>query len=250
MNVKTLDFIKKSTSLYGTTKFDYTYTDYNRSRSKVTIICKKHDEKFEQTPDNHLQNHNGCKTCHAEYKRLKHANTTDVFISQALLVHSDKYDYSHVDYINNKTKINIKCSTHGMFTQTPNNHINLRQGCPHCFDISRGVSRRMSLLTFISKARQVHGEFYNYSEVVYTNTHTQVTILCKKHGAFNQSPSDHIYSQAGCPKCMSSKGENIIRQVLLQQNVLFVEQKTFDGCRSDLNKKLRFDFFSQPTIRL
>ena len=36
-----------------------------------------------------------------------------------------------VKYVNNKTKVTIKCKHHGMFEQQPNNHIS-GQGCPKC----------------------------------------------------------------------------------------------------------------------
>lgn len=46
------------------------------------------------------------------------------FISKAILVHGNKYDYSKVEYINNHTKVCIICPEHGEFWQTPNNHLN------------------------------------------------------------------------------------------------------------------------------
>lgn len=53
---------------------------------------------------------------------------------------------------------------------------------------------------FIRKARQVHGEKYDYSKVVYVNNHTKVAIVCPVHGEFLQAPHSHI-SGRGCPKC-------------------------------------------------
>ena len=51
------------------------------------------------------------------------------FIEKANLVHNNKYDYSLVNYINNKTKIKIICKLHGIFEQTPDSHLRGR-GCP------------------------------------------------------------------------------------------------------------------------
>jgi len=53
---------------------------------------------------------------------------TSYWINQAREVHGDKYDYSLVDYINNRTKVKI-ISQHGVFEQTPNSHLN-GCGCP------------------------------------------------------------------------------------------------------------------------
>ena len=43
--------------------------------------------------------------------------TTEEFIQKARLVHGDLYDYSKVEYINSKTKVNLICNEHGNFNQ-------------------------------------------------------------------------------------------------------------------------------------
>ena len=57
--------------------------------------------------------------------------TTEEFIRKAKEVHSDKYDYSLVNYINAHTKIKIICPIHGAFEQNPYAHLQ-RQGCRLC----------------------------------------------------------------------------------------------------------------------
>jgi len=57
--------------------------------------------------------------------------TTDEFISKAKEKHSNKYDYSLVDYINSTTKVKIICPEHGVFEQTPNYHLR-GYGCIKC----------------------------------------------------------------------------------------------------------------------
>ena len=44
--------------------------------------------------------------------------TTDDFIKRSKNIHGDKYDYSLVEYINQKTKVKIICPVHGIFDQT------------------------------------------------------------------------------------------------------------------------------------
>ena len=53
------------------------------------------------------------------------SNTYD-FIEKSKKIHGDKYDYSKVKYINNKTKVCIICQIHGEFWQTPDAHL---RGC-------------------------------------------------------------------------------------------------------------------------
>ena len=53
---------------------------------------------------------------------------------------------------------------------------------------------------FIKRAREVHGDRYDYSKVEYVNNNTKVCIVCPEHGEFTQSPHKHL-SGHGCTKC-------------------------------------------------
>jgi hypothetical protein len=119
--------------------------------------------------------------------------TTEQFIEKAKAVHGDKYDYSLVDYRNAKTKVKIICPEHGSFEQTPNNHLS-GNNCPKCSD------KKLNTEEFIEKARNVHGDRYNYSIVVYNNKQTKVKIICPIHGDFEQRPDSHLNGN-GCPHC-------------------------------------------------
>lgn len=59
------------------------------------------------------------------------------FIGESNIVHCDKYDYSKVEYVNNKTKVMIVCPDHGEFQQRPDMH-KQGQGCPKCANLVRG----------------------------------------------------------------------------------------------------------------
>lgn len=59
----------------------------------------------------------------------KKLNIND-FIKRSELIHINKYDYSLVEYVNNKTKVDIICPKHGKFKQTPKNHLINKAGCP------------------------------------------------------------------------------------------------------------------------
>lgn len=90
------EFIKRAIEKHGD-KYDYSKVEYKDATSKVCIICKEggHGE-FYQTPGNHIKGC-GCSKC-SGLKKL----TTEEFIKKAKEVHEDKYDYSKVEYKNNK----------------------------------------------------------------------------------------------------------------------------------------------------
>lgn len=55
---------------------------------------------------------------------------------------------------------------------------------------------------FIEKAVRKHGDVYDYSKVIYVRSTEKVTIICRKHGEFLQTPAHHV-SGKGCPICKS-----------------------------------------------
>ncbi len=118
------------------------------------------------------------------------------FIERAIAVHGNKYNYDLVDYKTNDTKVAIVCKDHGVFYQAPAKHILLKNGCPTC-----GGSLKLTTEIFIEQARQVHGNFYDYSKVEYKNARTGVVIVCPKHGDFKQSKDSHINKRNRCRKC-------------------------------------------------
>lgn len=126
--------------------------------------------------------------------------STEEFITKARMRHGDRYDYSKVSYVNQKTPVTIICPIHGEFYQRPNNHY-MGAGCPVC-----SGNKCYDTTSFIAKAKAVHGDEYDYSKVSYHNCKTKVVIICHRHGAFEQTPTKHLSGQ-GCPLCSQAKLE-------------------------------------------
>ena len=117
------EFIKGARKKHGD-KYDYSKVDYVNKRTKVCIICHEHGE-FWQTPSSHLQG-KGCPICGGTSTLTK-----EELIKKARKVHDNKYNYTKVEYVNNKTKVCIICPEHGEFWQTPYDHF-YGCGCPKC----------------------------------------------------------------------------------------------------------------------
>ena len=192
----TEEFVQKAKEIHGD-KYDYSKVEYKSSHTKVTIICPEHGE-FEQKPSNHL-NGQGCSRCGLENRSELRRCTIEDFIKKAKAVHGDKYDYSKVEYKSARTKVTIICPDHGEFEQFPNNHL-LGQGCLNCGRISMADNRRGSTEGFIKKAKEIHGDKYDYGKVDYKGSKEAVCIICPDHGEFYQKSGDHI-SGRGCPRC-------------------------------------------------
>ncbi len=130
------------------------------------------------------------------------SGTKDSFISKAIEVHGDRYDYSLVEYIKSRIKVKIRCYKHGIFKQTPNKHL-MEQGCPKC---ARELKHYNELTTesFIAKAKEIHGDKYDYSLVEYKKSRFKVKIICHKHGIFEQTPNNHLMKMK-CIKCANEE---------------------------------------------
>ena len=130
-------------------------------------------------------------------------STTSEFIQKAERVHGDRFDYSLVSYINNTTKVLIRCRKHGEFLQNPSSHLSGRIGCTECVKEKTSESRSSNTEEFIKKSKAIHGDKYDYSKVQYVKNYMKVTIICKRHGEFQQTPQTHLGH--GCPSCKKTK---------------------------------------------
>lgn len=182
---------------HGENTYDYSKVIYVNSMTKVIISCPKHGD-FEQTPSHH-KGGQGCKKCGYKKNGDKKRNTTEKFIAESKGIHGDRYDYSKVIYINSNKKVIIVCPEHGDFKQLPASHTQ-GFGCWRCGCEYRGNQKRKSCEDFIKEAKEKWGDEYDYSKVVYINTHKKVTIVCREHGDFKQTPNSHLQGQR-CPQC-------------------------------------------------
>ena len=191
----TENFIEKAKKVHDD-KYDYSLVDYKSAIEKVKIICPKPGHgTFEQSPNKHLGGR-GCPICGVS----RESNTTEDFIKKAKKVHGNKYDYSLVNYDKAIKKVKIICHSHGIFEQSPNQHLSGR-GCPIC-----AGNLKSNTEDFIKKAKKVHDDKYDYSLVDYKGAVEKVKIICPKsgHGIFEQEPSNHLDGQ-GCPICGSER---------------------------------------------
>ena len=111
--------------------YDYSEVVYTRGDVKVPITCKLHEERFLQTPANHLYGFAGCSVCAKLKTRKALGHTKDDFVKACHKIHSNKYDYSKVIYENWESMITIGCPYHGDFIQQANSH-KQGTGCPTC----------------------------------------------------------------------------------------------------------------------
>ena len=177
-------------------KYDYSLMDYKFMKSKIKIQCRIHGI-FEQTPRAHFNGHQ-CPKCSLVSSGQKRRRSIIKLIDQFNKKHGTKYDYSLVESVPANQKIKINCKDHGVFKQLPSSHLN-GSGCPTC--AKNGVRNKFDI---IKEFENIHGKKYDYSSMKYRRPKTQIDIICRFHGVFRQTPSNHLEGN-GCPICSGKK---------------------------------------------
>lgn len=121
------------------------------------------------------------------------------FIKKCEIMYGEEFDLSKIAYVNNKTKVLIGCKKHGYFEVTPLNFLHGHK-CPKCSK----YSNRYTTQEWVEKAKQIHGNKYDYSRAEYISANDKVCIICPEHGEFWQKPSNHL-NGFGCAKCKIKK---------------------------------------------
>jgi hypothetical protein len=233
-------FIEEAKDIHGDI-YDYSKVEYISTGKHIIIICKEHGH-FNQKPVKHLSGQ-GCIECGFISSSDKRRKTLEQFIKEAKDIHRDIYDYSKVVYISTHEDVIIECKYHGEFNQEPASHLS-GNGCVECGVISSSDKRRKTLEKFIKEATDIHGDTYDYSKVVYISTHEHVTIGCKEHGDFNQTPHIHL-RDSGCPLCGIENGSNKRRKTLEQ----FIKEATdIHGDTYDYSKVIYISTDEHVTI--
>ena len=155
--------------------------------------------------------------------------TTDEFIKKANQIHNNYYSYEQTNYVDTNIMVDITCPVHGVYKQKPKKHLHKKRGCKKCADIKNGAKKTKTLDKFVQDARTIHGNKYDYSQVDYVNNNTQVSIICKSHGVFLQTPHDHLGNH-GCTECQIELSADARRKPLEQfiKDAIAVHGDTYD----------------------
>lgn len=187
-------FIAKAKSIYGD-KFDYSKSEYTFSSVPIEIGCKIHGS-FWQRSHGHFKGV-GCPICNRRWSLPE-------FVEKANSYHQNKYDYSLIKEpsILGEAYLAIICKTHGPFQQKAKDHMRQR-GCSLCGRERAVNSLNKTQEEFITQAKIVHNNIYDYSKVIYSKYHKKVEIICEAHGSYWQTPANHLHKtlQQGCPTC-------------------------------------------------
>lgn len=229
-------FFKKAKEKWGN-KYDYSKTLIKSRINHVTITCPIHGD-FVVIPGNHIskgKNVGGCPKCS---QIISHKAAMEKGEKKLLSIikekFGNKYSLEKFKYKGDKEKVTLICPKHGEFSMTYNNLINSK-GCPQCTKENAFKNKKngeTNESVFITEAKKIHGDKYDYSKVIYKNSHAKICIVCPEHGEFYQTPNNHL-SGYGCAKC-GNKNHNVQKKILQYDlNGNFI--KEWNNCQEIIN---------------
>ena len=149
------------------------------------------------------------------------------FIERAKKIHGDKYDYSKVEYVNNRTKVCIICPEHGEFWQIPYHHLK-GNGCKKCanYNLWKEKRKKIDFIEFKKRIIEKFGDIYDFSKTKYVDTHTKI-IIGYNGKFFETLPS----------KLMTNSQKNPIKHDFIENTEDFIKKsKSIYGDKYDYSK--------------
>ena len=214
--------------------YEYDESTFVNVSTPMTLFCKKHGA-FNQKPVSH-KNGRGCSKCGRDRIKASLLTSWNDVLRSFKKIHGNRFTYNSKSYKDLDTSMEMFCSLHGKFLQTPKNHRNGSK-CNECAIIESSQKRILPWSDVLKSFKSVHRDEYDYVESTYISTDENMEIICKKHGSFFQDPAGHKNGR-GCPICKSSRGEKAIGHYLMDRDIQFIHQKKY----RDLGKK-RFDIY-------
>lgn len=179
-----------------------------------------------------------CPRCAKKAAGAKQRVPFETFLEKAKKQFGNRYEYDPTTYKGIKQRVRIKCPIHGWFTQLGSEHLKSKTGCPRCSKTNRynQTTQTDAFVTFLTRARKVHGKKYAYDDRTFVSAHVPTRIYCDHHGWFEQLPTVHIDQASGCPRCVGqiSKGEDEIAKLIESLGATVIRQFPLGKRRIDI----------------
>ena len=223
-------------SIHGD-RYDYSEVIYVKSKDKVKIKCLVDGHGiFPMSSIKHKLGGN-CHKCARIEGAKKAADSKRASLSSVLSnfrrIHGNEYDYSKVEYVNNKEEVEIICSKHFSFPMTPLNHVN-GQKCPKC----RG--KNLTTADYKEIIIEKFGDIYDLNALEYTGYNNKFTLKCKTHGEFDRYPR-YLMEGNGCPDCIKARENKTSKKRILKNSRFFLPVDIFNQFNKIHNFKYTYD---------
>lgn len=218
-----IEFVKSEFIKYGFTLLDF---NYKNTGTPLSCICKC-GELTETTLDA-VRRGSGCMKCGIESRSKKSKLSYD-FVKDYFLQY--RYILLEDTYVNWETKMKYRCDK-GHINYMHWNAFKNGSRCPDC-----SPQYKKKTIEFVRNEFEKYG--YKLLDDVYINNETPLNYKCPKGHMGKITWANFQFGQR-CGKCDESKGERKIYDYLKVNNIIFIREYKFKGCKN--KKSLPFDF--------
>tara|TARA_B110000259_G_scaffold162191_1_gene186790 strand:- start:50 stop:1447 length:1398 start_codon:yes stop_codon:yes gene_type:complete len=190
------EVVKRLEKIFKDEKYNYEFIRYKGTRKEIKVFCPKKNHGFFERRPEILFKKRGCFRC------LKDRDK-QTFINKVNKIHSKKYDYSLVNYVNYHQNIIVICDVegHGHFTVTPDNHHYNKSGCPICGRLKLSLNQRKTQKKFIKEFRKLFKNKYSLKKLTYQGAKVPIIIICNNHGEHTTTPDSILRGNKPCFDC-------------------------------------------------
>lgn len=212
--------------------------EYVSAVTKIKCNCLICSYEWDATP-NHLLNGKGCPKC-AKTKIANALRKSDkTFIGEIRMVNPNIKIVGK--YINNKTKVDCRCSIcNNEWSAIPLNLLR-GEGCPKCANNKKSYTRRKNTKEFVDRMKSVNPNIKIIGKYVKSNV--KIECQCLICGNEWMAKPNHLLNNRGCPFCEKSKGECKIERFLKDNGICYTPQKKFNNLIGLSGRKLSYDFY-------
>ena len=209
---------------------------YINSDTKIMHKCRVCGHTWEAFSFNILKG-SGCPKCANNKKSKDRALTISEYVEKLIYINPNIEFIG--DYKNTNTRAMHICKVCGNEWMAYPSNILSGKGCKKCSDKNSADIRRKPHDVYVMQVNNTNPNIIVLDE--YINARVPIKHKCKicEH-EWNVSP-DSILCGHGCPRCIKSNGEKMVGEYLIEHQIKFESQYTFNNCRN--KKPLPFDFY-------
>jgi hypothetical protein len=227
VETKNKTFFEKSVELHKN-NFDYSLSKYVNAKTKIKIICIKHNFVFEQTPDKHLRSKYPCTICLKENRTYNKGNPGSFEYYEKKYLNNRFKNYEYVEGNGWNMIIKLTCEKHGEEFVSIGNLRKRKYSCEACSKIYVGNMKIIDKTSTEHELKKIHPTL-KFDLINYVKRSVKIKCICEKHGEFYKTVSK-LKSGQGCPKCTIDR--------LIEKNILIggYNETLFDNHPSLKNK--------------
>jgi predicted nucleic acid-binding Zn-ribbon protein len=171
-------------------------------KTAIPILCPVHGE-FRQSPYTHLRSEHGCPKCGNRPEKIKELYSKELGLRFSSVADAAAYIGRNKRSLWESLKVGRKCGrssvTGERLSWEPATHAHKNARLVPKSECNRLPSEDIKSKAYFSRVAAIHGNKYDYSKATYNGSGCRVTIICPKHGEFEQCAD--LHSRSGCPAC-------------------------------------------------